>query len=50
LLDGEVFYSIKEAQIIIEAWRRHYNAVRPHSALRWTPPAPEVHVPTTAGV
>lgn len=47
LLDGEIFYSLKEAQILIEAWRRHYNAVRPHSALRWTPPAPEVHVSTT---
>ena len=49
LLNGEIFYSLKEAQILIEAWRRHYNAIRPHSALRWTPPAPEVHVPT-AGV
>jgi transposase InsO family protein len=42
LLRGEIFYSIREAQVLIEAWRRHYNAVRPHSALRWTPPAPEV--------
>ena len=30
LLDGEIFYSLKEAQIVIESWRRHYNAVRPH--------------------
>ena len=29
LLDGEIFYSLKEAQIVIESWRRHYNAVRP---------------------
>jgi transposase InsO family protein len=42
LLDGEIFYSLKEAQILIEAWRRHYNAVRPHSALGWRPPAPQV--------
>lgn len=42
LLDGEIFYSLKEAQILIEAWRRHYNTVRPHSALGWQPPAPEV--------
>ena len=41
LLDGEIFYSLKEAQILIEAWRRHYNAVRPHSALGWRPPAPQ---------
>jgi putative transposase len=42
LLDGEIFYSLKEAQILIEAWRRHYNTVRPHSALGWRPPAPQV--------
>ena len=41
LLDGEVFYSIREAQILIERWRRHYNTVRPHSALGYRPPAPE---------
>jgi transposase InsO family protein len=45
LLNREMFYSLKEAQVLIEGWRRHYNAVRPHSALRWTPPAPEVRVP-----
>ena len=45
LLNGEIFYSLKEAQIIIEGWRQHYNSVRPHSALRWTPPAPEVRLP-----
>ena len=41
LLNGEIFYSLREAQIIIEQWRRHYNAIRPHSALGYTPPAPE---------
>jgi putative transposase len=45
LLDGEVFYSLQETQTLIEAWRRHCNAVRPHSALRWTPPAREVLAP-----
>ncbi|MEM8626218.1 MAG: transposase, partial [Pseudomonadota bacterium] len=44
LLDGEIFYSLKEAQILIEVWRRHYNVVRPHSALGWQPPAPEVSI------
>ncbi len=44
LLNGEIFYSLNEAQILIEAWRRHYNAIRPHSALGWRPPAPEVLV------
>lgn len=41
LLNGEIFYSIREAQIIIEQWRVHYNTKRPHSALGYRPPAPE---------
>ncbi len=41
LLNGELFYTLKEAQIIIERWRRHYNQVRPHSSLGGLPPAPE---------
>ena len=42
LLDGEIFYTLNEAKIVIEAWRRHYNTVRPHSSLGYKPPAPEV--------
>ncbi|WP_416914793.1 MAG: IS3 family transposase [Roseicyclus sp.] len=45
LLNGEVFYSLCEAQILIEQWRRHYNTKRPHSALGYRPPAPETIVP-----
>ncbi|MDP6953312.1 MAG: IS3 family transposase [Alphaproteobacteria bacterium] len=45
LLNGEVFYTLKEAQIIIEQWRKHYNTKRPHSALGYRPLAPEVIVP-----
>jgi putative transposase len=41
LLNGEIFYTRKEAQILIERWRREYNTVRPHSALGYRPPAPE---------
>ena len=41
LLNGEIFYSLREAQIIIEQWRQHYNTTRPHSALGYRPPAPE---------
>ena len=41
LLNGEIFYTLKEAQALIEAWRRHYNAVRPHGSLGYRPPAPE---------
>jgi putative transposase len=40
LLDREVFHSLREAQVLVEAWRRHYNTVRPHSALGHRPPAP----------
>ena len=45
LLNGEIFYSLREAQIIIERWRNHYNTKRPHSALGYRPPAPEAIVP-----
>lgn len=48
LLNGEIFYSLREAQIVIESWRRHYNAVRPHQSLGYRPPAPEVFVPVLA--
>jgi putative transposase len=44
LLNGEIFYSLREAEILIEGWRRHYNAVRPHSSLGYNPPAPEAIV------
>ena len=44
LLNGEIFYPLKEAQIIIESWRRHYNTIRPHASLGYKPPAPEVFV------
>jgi len=44
LLNGEIFYTLKEARIVIEQWRQHYNTVRPHSALGWKPPAPETIV------
>ena len=46
LLNGEIFYTLKEAQTVIEEWRRHYNTVRPHSALGYRPPAPETIVPS----
>ena len=41
LLNGEIFYSLAEAKVIIEAWRRYYNTERPHSSLGYRPPAPE---------
>jgi len=45
LLNGEIFYSLKEAQIIIEQWRKHYNTKRPHIALGYRPSAPEAIIP-----
>ncbi len=41
LLKREIFYSLKEAKVLIEQWRHHYNTIRPHSALGYRPPAPE---------
>ena len=41
LLNGEIFYTLKEAQVVIESWRCHYNTLRPHSALGYQPPAPD---------
>ena len=44
-LNGEIFYSLKEAQVVIERWRVEYNTRRPHSALGYRPPAPEIFRP-----
>jgi transposase InsO family protein len=44
LLNGEIFYTLREAQVLIEQWRVHYNTIRPHSALGYRPPAPEIIV------
>ena len=44
LLDWEIFTSLREAQTLIEAWRRYYTTARPHSALGYRRPAPETIV------
>ena len=49
LLDREIFYTLTEARILIERWRRQYNTVRPHSALGYRPPAPDALMPATFG-
>lgn len=41
LLNGEIFYCLKEAKAVIEQWRRHYNTKRPHSSLNYRSPAPQ---------
>jgi transposase InsO family protein len=45
LLNGEIFYSLKEAKIVIAQWRKHYNTIRPHSSLGYRPPAPQASNP-----
>ena len=45
LLNGEIFDTLLEAQVLVERWRKHYNQVRPHSALGYRPPAPEAIQP-----
>ena len=48
-LNGEIFYSLKEAQILTERWRMEYNTARPHSALGYRPPAPQAILPKQPG-
>ncbi len=45
LLKRELFFTLREAEVLVERWRVHYNRVRPHSALGYRPPAPETLVP-----
>jgi len=44
LLNWEMFYTLKEAQIIVEPWRNHYNTIREHGAWGYRPPAPQAIV------
>ncbi|EQB33923.1 transposase [Sphingobium ummariense RL-3] len=41
LFDGEIFYSLAEAKVLIKAWRRHYNTVGPNSNLGYQSPSLE---------
>lgn len=47
LLDREIFTTLEEAKVLIEQWRKHYNQVRPHSAMNYHPPAPEARLIAT---
>lgn len=49
LLDGEIFTTLKEAEVVIEHWRRHYNTRRPHRSLGGRPPAPLTHFASPMG-
>lgn len=44
-LNTERLFTLKEAQILIEQWRRHYNTERPHRSLGYRPRAPEARSP-----
>ena len=46
LLNGEIFYTLREAQIVIESWRRHYNTIS--ASIGYEPPAPELFAPAFA--
>ena len=50
LLDGELFYTLHEAKVLIERRCVHYNTIRPHSALGYRPPAPEAIAPPADSV
>ena len=50
LLNLEIFYSLREAEVLIESWRHHFNTVRPHSSLGYLPPAPEAVLPRSGNV
>ncbi len=45
LLAREIFYDLREAKVLIEGWRHHYNTARPHSSLDYKPPALEATLP-----
>ena len=47
LLNREIFYTLKEAQVLIERWRKEYNTIRPHSSLGYRPPAPQARLLST---
>jgi transposase InsO family protein len=47
LLNREIFTTLMEAKVLIENWKQEYNTVRPHSALKYRPPAPEVVLAAT---
>jgi transposase InsO family protein len=48
VLKREIFFTLKEAEVLIEQWRREYNTIRPHSSLGYRPPAPEAVQPDPA--
>ena len=50
MLNREIFYTLRQAQVLVERWRQHYTRVRPHSSLGYQPPAPEAIEPLSSGI
>jgi len=48
VLKREIFFTLTEAKVLIEQWRREYNTIRPHSSLGYRPPAPQAIRPDPA--
>ena len=48
LLDREIFYTLREAQVLTARYRQIYNRIRPHSSLGYRPPAPAAILPAEA--
>jgi transposase InsO family protein len=48
-LNLEILYTLQEAKVLIERWRKEYNTIRPHSSLGYRPPAPEAVLPFSPG-
>jgi putative transposase len=48
-LNREIFYTLTEAKVLIEHWRREYNVFRPHSSLGYRPPVPAAITPLSLG-
>lgn len=46
LLNREQIDTLREARVLLDQWRHHYNTKRPHSSLGYRPPAPETLAPT----
>ena len=47
VLNREIFTTLIEAVVLIAGWRKEYNQFRPHSSLRYKPPAPEAKILVT---
>ena len=45
LLNQEIFYTLREAQVLTARYRQTYNRIRPHSSLGHRPPAPAAILP-----